>query len=236
MRHPGARPPAAALRRVRPRQVAALQLQVARALPLVRRVAQVADGSAPGRTRHPARAGAPVGAVAADHAARAAGRAARAGHAGAAGGAACGHAAAAVSRRAQGRCRPGRRRHADPALRLGRQLEHPPALPGAGRRVPLRRRWRARLHRGGCADRRHPTRAAAHPHCPAHEAAHAPGRAGRGHGSDLPGRARYRQRGVAHAAAAAGRGPRQTQTVHRTVCVRARLTALPSAPAPDRRC
>jgi hypothetical protein len=29
-----------------------------------------------------------------------------------------------------------------PALRLGGEPEHPPALPGAGRGVPQRRRWR----------------------------------------------------------------------------------------------
>ena len=67
------------------------------------------------------------------------------------------------------------------------------ALSGAGRRVPLRRRWRAGLHRGGCTDRRRARYAAAHRHRPADEDAHAPGRAGRGHGPDLLGRARYRR-------------------------------------------
>ena len=61
---------------VRPRQAAGLQLQAPRVLPLVRRAAHVADRGAPGRPRHPARAGAAVGAVAADRAALAAGRAA----------------------------------------------------------------------------------------------------------------------------------------------------------------
>ena len=35
---------------------------------------------------------------------------------------------------------------------------------------------------------------------------------------------------------ASGPAPRQAQTVHRTVCVRARLTASPSDHAPGRRC
>ena len=38
--------------------------------------------------------------------------------------------------------RPRRSGDADPALRLGRQPQHPPALPGSRRRVPVRRRWR----------------------------------------------------------------------------------------------
>jgi hypothetical protein len=62
------------------------------------------------------------------------------------------------------------------------------------------------LRRGGCAHRRRSARTAADRHRPAHEDAHAPGRAGRGHGPDLPGRAGCRRRGGAHAAAAAGRG------------------------------
>ena len=198
--------PAPALRRVRARQAAGVQLQAARFLPVVRRPAHVTDGSAPGGPRRPARAGAPVGPVAADPAARAAGRAARAGHAGAAGGAAGGRAASAGPHGAQERRRSGRRRHPDPALRLGSQPEHPSALPGAGRRVPLRRRRRAQLRRGGCAHRRGTACAAADRHRPADEGAHAPGRAGRGHGPDLAGRAGCRRRGGAHAAAAAGGG------------------------------
>ena len=55
------------------------QLQAARLLPLVQGPADVADGGAPGGPRHPARAGAPMGAVVADPAAHAAGRVARAG-------------------------------------------------------------------------------------------------------------------------------------------------------------
>ena len=53
---------------------------------VMQRPPHVADRRPPGRSRHPARADAPVGAVAADPAARAAGRSARAGHASAAGG------------------------------------------------------------------------------------------------------------------------------------------------------
>jgi hypothetical protein len=44
----------------------AQQPQAPRVLSLMRCAAQVAEGSAPGRPRHPPRAGAPVGAVAAD--------------------------------------------------------------------------------------------------------------------------------------------------------------------------
>ena len=160
---------------------------------LLRRPAHVADRCAPGRPRHPARAGAAMGAVAADPAARAAGRAAGTGHAGAAGGAARGHATSAAAGGAQGRRRPRRRRHADPALWLGGQPQHPPALSGTGRGVPVRRRWLAGLRRGGCAHRRRTARAAADGHRPADEDAHAPGRAGRGHGPDLPGRAGCRR-------------------------------------------
>ena len=83
-----------------------------------------------------------MGEVAACPAARAAGRAARAGHASAAGGAACGRAPFAARRRAQGSLRPRRSGDVDPALRLGRQPQDPPALPGSRRRVPVRRRWR----------------------------------------------------------------------------------------------
>jgi len=143
-RHPGPRLPAPALRRVRARQAAGVQLQAARLVPLVRRAADVADGSAPGGPCHPARAGAPVGASlstsAADPAARVAGRAARAGHAGAAGGAAGGRTASAGPHGAQERRRSGRRGHAEPALRLGCQPQYSPALPGAGRRG-WSRRW-----------------------------------------------------------------------------------------------
>jgi MSHA biogenesis protein MshL len=110
-----AMPLAATLRRVRPRQAAGqlqapgspcgarrIQLQAPGILPLLRRPAHVADRCAPGRPRHPARAGAAMGAVAADPAARAAGRAAGTGHAGAAGGAARGHATSAAAGGAQG--------------------------------------------------------------------------------------------------------------------------------------
>ena len=139
VRHPGAWFPETALRRLRSRQAAGVQLQTPRVLPVVRRAAHVADSGAPGRSCHSARAGAPVGAVTADSAARAAGRAARAHHAGAAGGAACDHAPSADRCRAVRRRGSGRRGHADPALRLGGQPQHPPALSGAGRCVPLRR-------------------------------------------------------------------------------------------------
>jgi hypothetical protein len=70
-------------------------------------------------------------------------------HAGAASGAARGHASSAGLRPTRCRGRPRWRRHADPALRLGHQPQHPAALPGAGRRVPVRHRWRADLRRGG---------------------------------------------------------------------------------------
>ncbi|MCZ2088316.1 MAG: transposase zinc-binding domain-containing protein [Burkholderiales bacterium] len=114
--------------------------------PVVRCAADVADRGAPGRPRHPPCAGAAVGAAAADPAARAAGRTARAGHVGAAGGAALAHAPSAGRCRAPRRRRPRLRRHADPALWLGRQPQHPPALSGTGRGVLLRRRWFAGLH------------------------------------------------------------------------------------------
>ena len=52
MRHPGARLPAAALRRLRPRQAAGLQLQTARVLPLMWCPAHVADRRPPGGSRH----------------------------------------------------------------------------------------------------------------------------------------------------------------------------------------
>ena len=64
-------------------------------------------------------------------------RADRAGHAGAAGGAACAQAPPARGCCAQGRPRPGRRRHADPALRIRRQLEY---LPGSTAVTPIVRR------------------------------------------------------------------------------------------------
>ena len=54
-------------------------------------------------------------------------------------------------------------------------------------------RWRADLRRDGGTHRRRTACAAADRHHPADEDAHAPGRAGRGHGPDLPGRARYRR-------------------------------------------
>ena len=66
VRHPGPRLAEAALRRLRPRQAGRLLLQAARLLPLVRGPAHGADDGAPGRPRHPPRAGAPVGAVTAD--------------------------------------------------------------------------------------------------------------------------------------------------------------------------
>jgi hypothetical protein len=121
MRHPGPWLPEAALRRVRPRQAAGLQLQAAGVLPVMRCAPDVADGSALGGPCHPPCAGAAMGAVTADPAARTAGRSARAGDASAAGGAAGDHAPPAGHRRAARRQRPGRRRHADPALWLGRQ-------------------------------------------------------------------------------------------------------------------
>ena len=172
-------------KQLRPRQAAGLQVQAPRVLPIMRRAEDVADDSAPGGPCHPTRAGAPVGAVAADSAARAAGRAARADHAGAAGGAAPGHAASAGHCRAQRCRRPRWICHADPALRLLGQPEHSPAPPGPGRRVPQRRRRRAQHRRSECAHRRRAARAAADRHRPAHEDAHSPGCAGRGHGAEL---------------------------------------------------
>ena len=188
MRHPGPRVPAPALRGLRPRQVAGLQLQAPRVLPVMRCPAHVADRGASGGPRHPPCAGAPVGALAADPAAVAAGRAARAGHAGAAGGAPCDHAPSARPGWAQGRGSRQRRRHADPAFWVGGQSQHTSALPGAGRGVPVRPRRRAGVRPSRCAQRRRTARAAAHGHRPADEDAHAPGRADRGDGPDLPGR------------------------------------------------
>jgi len=49
MRHPGLRLPAAALRRLRPRQAAWLQLQASRLLPVVRGQTHSPDGCLPGR-------------------------------------------------------------------------------------------------------------------------------------------------------------------------------------------
>ena len=138
MRHSGARLLAPALRRLRPRQAACLQLQASRVLPLMRRAAHGPDRGASGGPRHPPCAVAPVGAVAADPAAPAAGRTAPAGDAGAAGGAPCDHAPSARPGWAQGRGSRQRRRHADPAFWVGGQ--HTSALPGAGRRVPAQRR------------------------------------------------------------------------------------------------
>jgi hypothetical protein len=84
-------------------------------------------------------------------------------------------------------------------VRLYSATSQAPRVPrlrcGAGWRVPLRCRRRAQLHRGECAQRRRAARAAADRHRPADEDAHAPGRAGRGHGPDLLGRAGCRRRG-----------------------------------------
>lgn len=80
-------------------------------------------------------------------------------------------------------------------------------VPGPRRGVPVQRRWRACLRRGGCAHRRRPAWAAAVRDRLSDEDAYAPWRAGRGHGPDLPGRGGCRRRGGAHAAAAAGCGP-----------------------------
>ena len=102
VRHPGARVPQAALRRMRPRQAAGLQLQAAWLLPFMRRAAHVADRDAARRPRHTACAGAALGVVAADPAALAAGRADGTGHASSADGAARGYAPPAGPRRAQG--------------------------------------------------------------------------------------------------------------------------------------
>ena len=93
---------APALRRLRPRQTCRVQLQAPGVLPLVRGAAHGADCRSPGRQRHPARAGAPVGAVTADPAATAAGRTTGAGDAGATGRAPGDHAPPAGSDRLQG--------------------------------------------------------------------------------------------------------------------------------------
>jgi len=86
LRHPGARLPAPALRRPGPRQAGRLQLQAPRFLPPVWRTLHGPDRCAPGRTRHPSCAGAPVGAglpsSTADPAATAAGIATGTGDAG----------------------------------------------------------------------------------------------------------------------------------------------------------
>ena len=83
-------------------------------------------------------ASAAVGLVAADHAALVADRPARAGHTGAAGRAACGHAPPAGRRPVQGR--QGQGGAVALIQRWGSAANlHPPALPGAGRRIPVRR-------------------------------------------------------------------------------------------------
>ena len=110
-----------------------VQLQAARLLPIVRCAAHVADGGATGRSGHPARTGAAVGAVAADPAAAAAGRAARADHAGAGRGAARVRASPAGCGGAFRRRRPTRSRDADPVLRPGGESErHSQRLVPAG--------------------------------------------------------------------------------------------------------
>ena len=81
VRHPGPRLPEAALRRRRARLAAVLQLQAPRVVPLVQHQAPAADRGSSGGSRHPAGAGAAMGAVATDPAARAARRATRSGHA-----------------------------------------------------------------------------------------------------------------------------------------------------------
>ncbi len=85
-------------------------------------------------------------------------RATQAGDAGAAGGAPSHHAPTARAGRSQGRAGRQRRGHADPAELVdggfSGQSEHPPPLPGAGRRVPVRHRRRTCLRRSARADRR----------------------------------------------------------------------------------
>ena len=154
MQHPGPRLPAAALRCLRVRQAGRLFLQAARLLSVVPGSAHGPNSGAPGRPCHPARAGAPVDAGTAHPPAPAAGRATQDGDAEAAGRTPCGCALPARSGRAEGRAGPPRRRHADPALWVGRQSEHSRSLPGAGRRVPVRHRRRTCLRRSTRADRR----------------------------------------------------------------------------------
>jgi len=128
----------------------------------VRGAAHGADGGPPGRSRHSARAGAPVVTSlprsAAHLTAPVAGRATQAGDAGAAGGAPSHHAPPARAGRSEGRAGRQPRGHADPAELandgLGRQSEYSPSLPGAGRRVPVRHRRRTCLRRSARANRR----------------------------------------------------------------------------------
>ena len=63
------------------------------------------------------------------------------------------HAPPARAGRSKGRRGRQRRSHADPALRVDCQPQHPPSLPGAGRRVPAQRRRRAGLRRSTRANR-----------------------------------------------------------------------------------
>ena len=69
MRRPGPWLPEIARQRLRPRQAPVLQRHAARLLPIVRGPTRGTEGCLPGRPRHLARAGAPVGAFSADPAA-----------------------------------------------------------------------------------------------------------------------------------------------------------------------
>ena len=117
-----------------------------------------------------------------------------------------------LARGPEGRRGPQRRGNADPALRFGRQPQHPPALPGAetgaapkARRSLLRRLRRAMRRCRACCTKDHDP----HP-----EAADTAKRAGRGARLDVHGRQRCRFGRRPHAKAAAGRGPSR-QLSHR---------------------
>jgi len=139
-------------------------------------------------------------------------RATQAGDAGAAGRAPRHHALPARSGGSEGRRGRQRRGQADPAELVddgfSGQSRHPPPLPGARRRVPVRRRRRTCLRRIARADRRDPAGGVAQDHHPIDEAAHPSGRARQGAGPDHPGQQRQRYGRGPHAQAAAGRaGP-----------------------------
>ena len=122
------------------------------------------------------------------------------------------------------------RGYADSTQRISGQLEHSPALPGAGRRVPPQRRWRAGFHGSAGANRRSAADGAALDHHPTDEAAHPQGGVGRRGGFDL------------HGPTCMARPTWPSATIRTTrACsgrcrLRPALSASPWAHAPSRRC
>ena len=130
VRHPGARLPAPALRRLRPRQARGVQLQATRILPLVRGATHGAERRAPGRSRHRRACRCASGCChCRSRCAWLAGRTTVAGDAGAAGRAPCHHPLPARSGGAQGRAGRQRRGHADPAIWVSGQSECAATIP-----------------------------------------------------------------------------------------------------------